>query len=793
MEKSRKTKFHYASLIMIVTVFTLFATYLFNVNMVSKGDGNEYILQTVAVQNHFSFGINEQDLEKAKTQFYDQQSSLQATFEYIVHDEDGVAFSNHFGAYSVLVTPIKLILIALGVYPLWAFSITNYLLWLAAVLVIFFCLKVDDKRKFCILALIMFNPAFFYLDWTHPEIYLFSFVVIGLVFLNNKQHAFSILAFTIASIQNVGVFPLAVIAGLDYIIDCYEKYKVDKQEKSIKEFISSYWKRIIPYGLFYLPTFIPMITTYIRFGTFNLVAKVAMENKYLLQKGIQYVLDPNMGILPYEPFILIGFVVLLIVGFKKFPRKSILNLLGVVGMLFIIAHQVQINSGMECIMRYCVWIIPVLIFFVVMNWPLGKDKSRSVLIVSLIEALFTALLVSYCVWWGGGYSNSQFSPWTKVILDVAPQIYNPTHGIFYSRSSGAETYYSARPCVYTNDEGYIRKILLSKEAEIAFYSDDWVLVTSEGKLVDKSELDTYSIDEGDFKYINFTDETTYQYDYNIDDIIYFQTDEYNATEYIHNGISYPEIWGSWTNGDQVNIKMWIDDDVEFIHAYIDVYSSFFQPQDVSIIVDDEEVYSGTISGDQDISFIFKKPEDNIVDLIMLLPDSISPAEAMESTDNRDLGLGLASMKLSEADIDAKKLPEDGIIWFYSDAYNADQYVLSGISDYEESASWTDGTKMTVLFSTSEFGSTDDKLHGTIDLANIFNNEQFVTVTANGEVCFAQTVTSEMKQIEFDFTNPEDGNIELTLKVPNAISPLDLGMSEDSRNLALMIRNIIVTE
>lgn len=84
-------------------------------------------------------------------------------------------------------------MLALDIYPLWAFYITNGILWLIAILTIFYCLKTDDKRKFCLLILVMINPVFFYLDWVHMEMFIFSFEIIGLVFLYNKQYALSIL------------------------------------------------------------------------------------------------------------------------------------------------------------------------------------------------------------------------------------------------------------------------------------------------------------------------------------------------------------------------------------------------------------------------------------------------------------------------------------------------------------------------------------------------------------------------------------------------------------------------
>lgn len=276
------------------------------------------------------------------------------------------------------------------------------------------------------------------------------------------------MAFSIAAMQNVGILPIAAMAGIYYILDCYDRYAGESKERNIFKFIAAYWKKIIPYGFLYLPAFLPIIVSYCRFGTFNRVADIAMENRYLFHKTVGYLFDPNLGIFPYEPLILIMFIALIIWGFKKYPKDAILNLLGVAGILFIITRQKQINSGMHGIMRYCVWIIPVLIFFVVFHWPSATGKRGGLLIAAIGESVFTAALVSYCVWFGGSYNGLRFSDWTETLIDVAPQIYNPTHTIFYSRTLGVELYDSPVPVVYENKQGYVRKILLSKTAETQF-------------------------------------------------------------------------------------------------------------------------------------------------------------------------------------------------------------------------------------------------------------------------------------------------------------------------------------
>ncbi len=654
---NKRTMSYWIALSMIIVFFIGLVVYLTTITPAVQGDGNEYIMQTVAFQNHFSFGISPEDFEEAKSQFYNNQEGLYETYtnpKCIAFDEHGWAYSNHFGAYSAIVTVVKLILLKMDIYPLWAFSITNLILWLAAVLTVFFFLKADDKRKFCILILIMLNPVFFYLDWVHAEMYIFAFVVIGLVFLHNKQYVPSILAFSIAAMQNVGILPMAAVVGIAYILDRYGTYVYENQDRNAIRFFKAYWKKIIPYGLLYLPAFCPLITTYLRFGVFNRVTEFAMEDKYLLHKAAGYFFDPNLGIFPYEPVILIAFAVLVIWGIKRYPKDAILYVLGLIGIFFIITRQKQINSGMQGIMRYCVWIIPIMIFFVVLHWQSSNGKYHGLLIATAVEGIFTAALISYCVWFGGAYNGLRFSNWTKVLIDAVPQIYNPTHSIFYSRTLGIETYDSPIPVVYENEQGYVRKILLSKEAETPFFDASFVLIDEECNQIDKSVLKGHVVDEGEFTYYNFSGRTRW-FKNGIEefelgdtvDTICFYSDHYNADLFVEKGLSIKEDWGSWTDGKECVLCFALADDaVSTITIDMDVYCTFGRPQPVTVLVNGTPVYQNTIEGETDIEFTFENPGTDIIELTFLIPNAVSPSEIMDIDDLRELGLGLSTLKVA---------------------------------------------------------------------------------------------------------------------------------------------------
>lgn len=142
--------------------------------------------------------------------------------------------------------------------------------------------------------------------------------------------------------------------------------------------------------------------------------------------------------------------------------------------------------------------------------------------------------------------------------------------------------------------------------------------------------------------------------------------------------------------------------------------------------------------------------------------------------------------------DIMNIPENGIICFSGDAYNAEPYALGGMSSPESTGTWTDGTKTVIGFSVSDRESME-KLHLSIDLESVINSRQDVAITVNDVEVFNQIVHSESGVISFDVEGSNDGNYIMVIDIPGAVSPKALGLSEDGRNLGLMIKSIKVLD
>jgi hypothetical protein len=130
------------------------------------------------------------------------------------------------------------------------------------------------------------------------------------------------------------------------------------------------------------------------------------------------------------------------------------------------------------------------------------------------------------------------------------------------------------------------------------------------------------------------------------------------------------------------------------------------------------------------------------------------------------------------------------MFFYGDKYNARDYIISGMSGVEESFTWTEGNN--VEFEIPIDNVTADGMNCSINLAAVFNGEQSVEAYVNDELVYSDLVTSVSNKIEFKINKNDSGLYNIRLVLPDAISPKEIGQSEDPRCLALAIQFIQIT-
>lgn len=117
------------------------------------------------------------------------------------------------------------------------------------------------------------------------------------------------------------------------------------------------------------------------------------------------------------------------------------------------------------------------------------------------------------------------------------------------------------------------------------------------------------------------------------------------------------------------------------------------------------------------------------------------------------------------------------------------FIKYGMSYPENGFTWTDGKSVELCLGVLE---TEKNLRFEMEILGVMDNNQKVEVLVNDQTCYSQSLCGA-DRIEFEFENPKNGQIEITINLPNAKSPKELGYSEDGRLLGLMIKSIKISE
>ena len=108
-----------------------------------------------------------------------------------------------------------------------------------------------------------------------------------------------------------------------------------------------------------------------------------------------------------------------------------------------------------------------------------------------------------------------------------------------------------------------------------------------------------------------------------------------------------------------------------------------------------------------------------------------------------------------------------------------EYTICGMNDIEDWGTWPEEN---IVFQ-MKLDSKSELLHCEIE-ASAFNDVQDVTVSVNNQMVY-KNLEYRGEGIKFDFVNPGEGNVlQISVDIPNAATPKDLGISGDTRVLGL---------
>lgn len=139
-----------------------------------------------------------------------------------------------------------------------------------------------NKRRKILVLFLIFNPIIYYLDWAHPEVFTYVFVVLSLMSFNNQNFKTSHVLMAVASWQN----PPVIFFSL--LVFSFNFFKYLKQKK-----LQCIFAEGISLSLFILP----MVFYYYNYGVLNLIAAKGYSSivKYLLIKYWIFILAYKYG------------------------------------------------------------------------------------------------------------------------------------------------------------------------------------------------------------------------------------------------------------------------------------------------------------------------------------------------------------------------------------------------------------------------------------------------------------------------------------------------------------------
>lgn len=427
--------------IVFIIVAAIILTISLTIPPARFGDGYEYLGMTISFSNHASPDLRAEDIEERASLAFQAPGlgwDLSPTYDHLGYYEalNGREYCYHFWGYSLLCVIPYFLLKAFNILPLKVFLMTNTLLVLLLLWWILFNTNLSNKAKYWLLLVTMVSPMCLYIPWPHPEVFSFVFLFIGLLEVMNNRKFLASVFIAVASLQN----PAIIVVNVFLLVgEIWENRKITNLSWYIS---SSFIIASLPYVFYWL-----------NYRKLSLITDTfASVNFITIPKVLSIFVDPNFGLIIYVPVLL---MVLIWLTFKR-NLNATWGLILLILMAIICATQLNWNSGMMYINRYCVWMIPVLII-ATLNYFISLTKTKLV-VYSIIYLLTTGTIFLLCIVEYDPANYVRFSPLTKRVLVVAPSLYNPPPEVFIERTIGAEGPFYDKNLVVATNEG-VRKSL----------------------------------------------------------------------------------------------------------------------------------------------------------------------------------------------------------------------------------------------------------------------------------------------------------------------------------------------
>jgi hypothetical protein len=379
------------------------------------GDAQEYL---IALQSWADHGSPEQrpgDVQAVAALLRAHGHTIGAASNGYFPDAQGRWYGYHFWVYALMAVPAKLVLRALHRDELGAFEAANLALFAAALVGAMRARSLPPARRSIFVVLAALGPVLWYVRWPHAEIYLWSFVVLGLAQLDARRYVVAAALFSMAAMQ---MQPLALLAAACVALSLRARR----------------WRTTLATACAALPSLAPAAFYLWHFGHPSPMAAAGLLRWPLvsLERVASFFLDFDQGMLVHAP----ATVVLGVSGIAFAARvrayRAIVIALTAVAMAAAMGTTVNWNAGCCGMLRYGVWVMPLF------AWIAARWLPRSPLAIGACALVVFAQLhhVGTRV---GNDDSLEHGPLARAILANVPTLYDPEPEIFVERTIGRAT------------------------------------------------------------------------------------------------------------------------------------------------------------------------------------------------------------------------------------------------------------------------------------------------------------------------------------------------------------------
>ncbi len=443
--------------------FALFAGLLLGVMALRgpkiDGDGYEYRFTLIALARHGTPDIRDGDLRAAAAQVATTTDdncnreravieSGNALYAFFPSTRDGRLYALHFWTYAASAVPAHELLAWCGADPRAALQVTNALWLLAALVAVLFLNRRPPAERIAFALLATVTPVVWYLEYTGTEVFSWALGVMALVALGNGRYAVSGLLIGLSATQNPAHLLLGAVPGLAALFN-------------------GRWRSAAGCALGGAVGLLPFAFSQYHYGMPSLIADGATDRSYIgWPRTLSLLTDLNQGLLPYVPLLLVFAPLGLLAAVARLEWRPFGVAVALTGMLVAVQVQGNWNSDGRGLMRYLVWMLPMLAWLVVAGL---RGAVRWAAVIAAV-AVHGGILIFDPPERGGHVVQRRVAAW---VLTHYPDWYSPDHAVFVKRQIRTEAMKAGwrttddthiLPLPFVAPDGTVTKLLLWRQA-----------------------------------------------------------------------------------------------------------------------------------------------------------------------------------------------------------------------------------------------------------------------------------------------------------------------------------------